>query len=171
MRQTPIISLVVAVADNGVIGSVGDLPWRLPDDLKHFKALTVGHTIVMGRRTFESIGKPLPDRRSIVVTRQLNYEVEGADVVSSVDAAIESARGESELFIIGGRSIYETALPRTDRIHLTRVHGKPAGDVYFPNFNLSQWQVTNEPHHPVDEKHDYAMTFQRWDRVASTKQD
>jgi dihydrofolate reductase len=160
----PRISLVAAVADTGVIGRGGALPWRLPADLKHFKTLTTGGTIVMGRRTFESIGRPLPNRRSVIITRQRDYTQPGALVVHSLDEAIQSAAGESELFIIGGRAIYETALPRADRLYLTRVHGRIEGDVFFPDWNGSDWRLVERRDHPADEKHAYAMTFETYAR-------
>jgi dihydrofolate reductase len=163
------LSLLAAVADNGVIGHKGQLPWRLPADLKHFKSLTVGHTVIMGRKTFESIGKPLPRRRSIVVTHQQRYDAQGAEVAGSIEQALDLARDDDAIFIIGGRSIYEAALPYANRIDLTRVHGHPEGDVQFPELDLSRWQIVESQEHPADEANDYPMTFQTFHRRAATK--
>ena len=127
-----IISIIVAVAENGVIGSDNRLPWRLPDDLKRFKALSLGKPVVMGRRTFESIGRPLPGRTNIVVSRQPGLAIEGAIVAPSLDAALAAAGAVPEVVVIGGADIFRQALPRTDTIHLTRVHARVAGDVLFP---------------------------------------
>ncbi|MBX9632520.1 MAG: dihydrofolate reductase, partial [Burkholderiales bacterium] len=117
----PRVSLIAAVASNGVIGRDGRMPWHLPEDLKRFKALTMGHAIVMGRKTFDSIGRLLPGRRTIIVTRQPNYRVEGAEVVSSIDDAIALARNDDEVFVIGGGEIYAQALPLATRLHLTEI--------------------------------------------------
>jgi dihydrofolate reductase len=162
--RQPCISLVAAVADTGVIGRDGDLPWRLPADLKHFKKLTRGHTIVMGRRTFESIGRPLPERRNIVVTRQTDSAQPGVEVVHSLEDAIELSRGESEVFVIGGRAIYEAALPLANRLYLTRVHGQIEGDVYFPTWQSADWQLIDQHSQPDDKAHAYAMTFETYQR-------
>jgi dihydrofolate reductase len=164
----PTISLLAAVADNGVIGRAGDLPWHLPADLKHFKRLTTDHTIIMGRRTYESIGQPLPRRRSIVVTRQTDYPAEGIEVASSFKAALALVHGEGEVFVIGGRSIYEAALPYADRLYMTWVHGQIEGDVHFPPFDVEQWRVLEQSDHPSDEKHAYAMTFQTLEHITAS---
>ena len=126
------ITLIVAVADNGVIGRDNALPWHLPEDLKRFKRLTMGKPIVMGRKTFESIGKPLPGRQNIVVTRDANYRRDGVTVVHDVDAAVRAAGEAAEIMIIGGAELFRLFLPRATRIHLTRVHGDIAGDVMWP---------------------------------------
>ena len=123
------ITLIVAVADNGVIGRDNALPWHLPDDLKRFKRLTLGKPIVMGRKTFESIGKPLPGRQNIVVTRDANYRREGITVVHGIDDAVRAAGEATELMVIGGAELFRLFLPRATRIHLTRVHADVAGDV------------------------------------------
>lgn len=137
------IALVVAVADNGVIGRAGTLPWHLPADLKRFRQRTVGHHIVMGRRTWASIGRPLPGRTNIVVSRDRTLALPGCIVVHSLDAAIEHARaaGERELFVIGGGELYREALPMADRVYVTRVHATPEGDTFFPELDPADWSV------------------------------
>jgi dihydrofolate reductase len=161
------IAIIVAVAENGVIGSDNRLPWHLPDDLKRFKALSMGKPVVMGRRTFESIGKPLPGRTNIVVSRQPGLAIAGAIVVSSLDAALAIAGDVREVVIIGGAGIFRQALSRTDTIHLTRVHARVAGDVVFPELDPGQWRETAVEHHAADERHQYAFTFVTLQRVAS----
>ncbi|MEX0887507.1 MAG: dihydrofolate reductase [Phycisphaeraceae bacterium] len=159
--------IIVAVADNGVIGREGALPWRLPDDLKRFKALTLGHAVVMGRRTHESIGRPLPGRRNYVLTHQAGWTGEGVERVASLDEAEQRAReaGETTLFVIGGETVYRAALPRAHRLEVTRVHANVEGDARFPPFDASAWRVVNEEHHPADDRHAHAMTFVRYERV------
>lgn len=135
------ITLVAAVAANGVIGREGGLPWRLPGDLARVKQLTMGHVLVMGRRTYDSIGRPLPGRTTVVVTRQPDWRAEGVLVADSVDAALEiAARHDPEVFVFGGGEIYAAALPRADRLVMTWVEQEPAGDTTFPEVDWSQWQ-------------------------------
>jgi dihydrofolate reductase len=162
-----IISIIVAVAENGVIGSDNRLPWRLPDDLKRFKALSLGKPVVMGRRTFESIGRPLPGRTNIIVSRQPGLAIEGAIVAPSLDAAISAAGAVPEVVVIGGADIFRLALPRTDTIHLTRVHGRVAGDVRFPELDPAMWRETAVEHHTADERHQYAFSFVTLQRIAT----
>jgi len=141
----PVIAMIVAVAENRIIGRAGALPWRLSEDMKWFKARTMGRPIVMGRKTWESVPKrPLPGRTNIVVTRQAGYQAEGGVVATSLDAALALAHGEQpeEIMIIGGAELYAQALPITHRIYLTRVHGDVEGDAYFPDLDLSQWTET-----------------------------
>ena len=159
------ISIIVAAARNGVIGSDNRLPWRLPDDLKRFKALSLGKPVVMGRRTFESIGKPLPGRANIVLSRQPGLAVAGATVVSSLDGAVAAAGDVPEIVIIGGAELFRQALPRTDTIHLTRVHASIAGDVVFPELDPGKWRQTAVEHHAADERHLYAFDFVTLQRV------
>lgn len=154
-----LISLVVAAAENNVIGSANKLPWRLPDDLRRFKALTMGKPIVMGRKTFESIGKPLPGRINIVVTRQPELKIEGCVMAPSLDAALEAGATAAEIMIIGGADIYRQILPRTDRIYLTRVHAHVEGDAYFPDIVWEDWIEAESDYHPADEHHGYPFTF------------
>lgn len=160
------LSIIVAVADNGVIGSANQLPWRLPDDMKRFKALSMGKPILMGRKTFDSIGKPLPGRLSIVISRQPGLEIPGCRVVSSVDAAIAAAQPAPEIVIIGGAEIYRQALSRVQTIHLTRVHAVIEGDVMFPKLAEQEWREVAKEYHPADERHAHAFTFSTLERVA-----
>lgn len=147
------------MARNGVIGRDGALPWRLPDDLRRFKALTMGKPILMGRRTWESIGRPLPGRHSIVVSRQPGLAIEGATVVRSLDEAIRAAGNVSEVCIIGGAELYREALPRTDVIHLTRVHASVEADVFLPAIDATEWEVVTRVDCPADERHAYPCSF------------
>jgi dihydrofolate reductase len=137
----PRISLVAAVARNGVIGDAGRLPWHLPEDLKRFKTLTMGHVMIMGRRTHESIGRPLPGRRTIVVSRQAGLDLPGVEVASSLEAAIALAGEVPEIFVVGGGEIYAQALPLAHRLLLTEVEATPTGDAFFPAFDRRQWRV------------------------------
>jgi len=142
---TPRVSLIVAMAKNRVIGHNNTLPWHLPADLKHFKALTMGHHIVMGRKTYESIGKPLPGRTSVVVTRNENYAVPGVLVVNSLPAAIKACSDDEEIFVIGGAEIYRQAITLADRIYLTEIDAEFSGDAHFPEFNRDEWhEVSRE---------------------------
>jgi dihydrofolate reductase len=161
------ISIIVAISENGVIGSDNRLPWHLPEDLKRFKALSLGKPIVMGRRTFESIGRPLPGRTNIVVSRQPGLEIEGTIVARSLDAALAAAGTAPEVVVIGGAEIFRQVLPRTDVIHLTRVHARVAGDVVFPELEPGQWRESAVEHHTADARHQYAFTFVTLQRAAS----
>jgi dihydrofolate reductase len=164
------LSLVAAVARNGVIGRDGALPWRLPRDLARLKRLTTGHCVLMGRRTWESIGRPLPERTNIVITRDARFAPAGAVVAHGVEAAIAEARarGETEAFVLGGEAIYAAALPLADRLYLTRVHADVPGDVRFPSLEAVDarrgWRLVREEHHPADARHAHAFTFQDWER-------
>lgn len=162
-----ILSCIVAVAENGVIGRGNGLPWRLSADLKRFKKLTTGHTLIMGRKTFESIGRPLPDRTSIVLTHDRAYERPGAVVVHSLEEALERCRGEEEVFAIGGAAVFREALPRAQRLYLTRVHADVAGDVRFPDQSLEGWERIAQTALPADEKNEYATTYEVYVRSAS----
>ena len=138
----PAIYLVAAVAANGIIGIQGRLPWHLPGELAHFKKLTMGHPVIMGRRTWESIGKPLPGRENIVVTRAPGYEAPGAHVAASLEAALAFCAGESVAFVIGGGELYETALPLADGLVLTEIRRDYEGDALFPQFDRAAWRET-----------------------------
>ncbi len=153
------IVLVVAVADDGVIGRGGTLPWHLPDDLKLFKAVTMGKPLLMGRRTFESIGRPLPGRRNLVLTRSAGTFPAGVETVTSVDAALALLPEAAELCVIGGATLFAQTLPIARRLYLTEVHGQIAGDVHFPPWNRADWRETERREHPADERHLYAMSF------------
>jgi dihydrofolate reductase len=158
-----VITLIVAAADNGVIGRDNALPWHLPDDLKRFKVLTWAKPIVMGRKTFESIGKPLPGRQNIVISRDPNYRREGVTVVHDPDAAVAAAGGAPEIMVIGGAELFRLFLPRATRIHLTRVHAEVAGDVVWPTLDDTWRLVVSEPH-AADERHASPMTFEVWEK-------
>ena len=152
------ISLIVAASENNVIGVKGDLPWRLSADLKRFKELTMGKPIVMGRKTYESIGRPLPGRHNIVITRQGDYVAEGCTVVPSTQAAIDAAGDVEEVMIIGGSHIYDAFLPYADRIYLTRVHTSLEGDAFLPDLG-DEWVETASESHEANESNDFASTF------------
>ncbi len=139
----------MAMARNRVIGRDNTLPWRLPADLARFKRLTMGHSLVMGRKTYESIGRPLPGRTMLVVTRQRGYAPEGVKVVHSVDEALALAAGDSEVFIGGGADLYAQTLERLDRLYLTRIERAFPGDTLFPEVDLSGWKLIEEEHHPA----------------------
>ena len=158
------ITLIVAVADNGVIGRDNTLPWHLPEDLKRFKRLTMGKPMIMGRKTFESIGKPLPGRRNIVVTRDPNYHREGIEVVHGMAEALAITAGVPEVMVIGGAELFRAALPMAGRIHLTRVHGNIEGDVVWPALDNRQWEVIEQERHEADDRHAHAMTFEVWEK-------
>lgn len=153
------ISLIVAAADNDVIGRAGELPWRLADDLKHFRRITMGKPIIMGRRTFESIGRPLPGRHNIVITRREKYMAAGCTVVASAEAAIAAAGEADELLVIGGAEIYRLFLPLAGRIYMTRVHAEPAGDVRLPSIDWSAWSAAGAERHTADAANDFDYTF------------
>jgi dihydrofolate reductase len=159
------IAIIVAVAQNGVIGADNGLPWRLPDDLKRFKALSLGKPIVMGRRTFDSIGRPLPGRTNIVVSRQPGLAIDGVSVARSLDDALVVAGAAPEIVVIGGAEIFRQALPRTDTIHLTRVHARVDGDVFFPELDPAKWREAAVEHHAADERHLYAFSFVTLQRI------
>jgi dihydrofolate reductase len=148
-------SLVVARARNGVIGRDNRLPWRLPGDLAYFKRVTMGHPIIMGRRTWESIGKALPGRRNIVVSRNPEYRAEGAVVVGSLTEAWRAAGDAEEACVIGGTSLFAEALPQADRIHLTEVEADVPGDTFFPPFERGQWEEREVARQPRDERHEH----------------
>lgn len=154
-----LVSLVVAMDEAGVIGRDNGLPWRLPEDLKRFKALTMGKPILMGRKTFESIGKALPGRQNIVLTRSPSWRHDGVDTVHSLDEALALVSEAEEVAVIGGEEIFKLALPVARRIYLTEVHARVEGDTVFPSFDRSKWQETERSEHRVDERHVYAMTF------------
>lgn len=157
--RRPSITLVVAVASNGVIGRDGQLPWRLPADLAHFKETTMGKPIVMGRRTRESIGRPLPGRDNIVITRQKDYVAEGCRVVHSLPEALRAAGDVEEVMIIGGAGLYEEALPLARRIEMTRVHGEVQGDTRFPWLNTSEWEEVRRVEREADKDNAWALSF------------
>jgi dihydrofolate reductase len=156
-----IVSLLAAVDENRGIGFQGGIPWRLPDDLKQFKALTMGHHLVMGRKTYESIHRPLPGRTIVIVTRNPDYQRDGCLTAHSLEEALELVRqrGETEVFVIGGGEIFEQAVELADRIYLTQVHVKAPADTFFPMLRPEEWGETGEVHHPADDRHEYPFTF------------
>ena len=155
-----IVSLIVAMDEKGGIGIDNRLPWHLSADLKRFKALTMGHHIIMGRKTYESISKPLPGRTNLVVTRDPGYRAAGCLVVHSLDKALQTAkeRGEDEVFITGGHQIFAQSVGIADRIYLTQVHAEVRADVYFPEIDASEWVEQETVYHESDEKNDYPFT-------------
>lgn len=162
------ISIIVAASENGVIGRRGELPWRLSSDLQHFKAVTMGKPIVMGRKTWESIGRPLPGRQNIVITRQDGFAAEGCEVVGSVDAAVAAAGDAEEIMVIGGSEIYALFLSRADRLYLTRVHAEIDGDAFFPDDDESSWILVDDEQHEADDSNEFDYSFQRYERETQT---
>jgi dihydrofolate reductase len=158
------VALVAAVADNGVIGRDGNMPWHLPDDLRHFKAATLGKPVLMGRRTYEAIGRPLPGRRNLVLSRCRGAGMVDVEYIHDLQAARRLAADASELCVIGGAQVYALALPLATRIYLTRVHGVVDGDVYFPLQCWDGWREMERSEHPADARHAYAMSFVRLER-------
>jgi dihydrofolate reductase len=153
------ISIVAAVARNGVIGSGNQLPWRLPDDLRRFKALTLGKPVIMGRRTFESIGRPLPERSNVVISRRVSAPPAGCTLVDSIDAALSLLEAAAEVMVIGGAQIYQQCLGRAHTIHLTRVHAAVEGDALFPELLPGAWRERLIEEHPADARHAHAFSF------------
>jgi len=157
--QTPRLVAVLAMAENGVIGRDNALPWRLPADLRHFKALTLGKPVLMGRRTYESLGRPLPGRHNIVMTRDPCWSADGVTVVGSIDDAVAAAGEASEVMVIGGAEVYRQAWPRLARVELTRVHASPRGDTRLEGVDWSAWQAVSTERHPADERNEYDYSF------------
>jgi dihydrofolate reductase len=153
------LSIIVAVSENNVVGINNRLPWYLPADLKRLKSVTMGHHLIMGRRTFESLGRPLPGRTSVVITRNKNYKAEGAVVVSSLKEALEVVKNDAEPFIFGGGEVFREALPMVNRIHMTRIHQDFDGDTFFPELNESEWKETLREDYEPDEKNKYSYSF------------
>jgi dihydrofolate reductase len=154
-----IISSIAAIAENNAIGKNNQLLWRLPADLKHFKEITTGHTVIMGRKTFESVGKPLPNRRNIVITRSNTLNIEKIEVVHSIEQAIALCNQDEEVFIVGGAEIYQAAMDITNQIYLTVVHANFEADTYFPEIDPMIWEQTAVEKHEADEKNPFAYTF------------
>ncbi len=163
------IVLIAAFAQNRVVGINNALPWHLPEDLKYFKRTTTGKAIIMGRKTYDSIGRPLPNRTNIVISRKSELKIEGVKVVDSLQAAIDLAKevnfinGVEEVMVIGGASIYEEALPKADRLYITHVHAEVAGDAYFPEVDLSQWQEVSRDDYVASESNPYDYSFVVYD--------
>ncbi|NVB43104.1 dihydrofolate reductase [Pseudenhygromyxa sp. WMMC2535] len=163
------VALIAAVSENGVIGRDQDLPWHLPDEFRHFKRTTQGHHVIMGRRTWESQGKPLPKRVNLVVTSRPDFQAPGAQIVRSLAEGLALAReaGDDEAFVIGGTRLYAEALALADRLYLTRVHAEVEGDAHFPAFDRSAWTEVERREHPADERHAHAFTIMVLERRAS----
>lgn len=163
------ISLIVAMAKNRVIGTGNRIPWHLPNELKLFKSLTMGHHIVMGRRTYESINRLLPGRTTVIVTRQRDYKVPGAVVAHSVEKALAACKGDDEIFVIGGADIFRETLPVADRIYLTTVDAEPEGDTFMPELDMSEWRETSAQSFVPDDKHAHAYRFAVYERIRSLR--
>ena len=161
-----VISLIVAASENNVIGKNNQLLWHLPNDLKFFKNTTWGMPVIMGRKTFEAVNKPLPGRFNIVITRQPDWKTEGVIIATDLEDAIKKADSTNckEFFIIGGGEIYKSAIEKADKIYMTRVHADFDGDTFFPVIDESKWQLTHDQNFKADEKHLYPYSFQTWDR-------
>ena len=162
------ITLVVAVSENGVIGRDAGLPWHLPADLRHFKRITLGHPILMGRRTHESIGRPLPGRTNLILSRDPDFFSPGCTVVPNWAQALEAAGDSAELMVIGGEAIYRLALPRADRIYLTRIHARVEGDAHFPDLEPADWREIESRRQAADVANAFDLTFTVLDRARST---
>lgn len=160
-----LISAIVAISENNVIGRDGHLPWHLSADLKRFKAITTGHSIILGRKNYDDISRPLPNRTNYVLSRNAAFEAPGCIVCGSLGDALMAAEsaGETECFIIGGAAIYELAMPKVKKLYLTRVHGTIDGDVFFPSWG-GGWRKVSEERFPADEKNDFETTFETWER-------
>jgi len=160
MTQKQTISLIAALGKNRIIGNENKLLWNIPGDMKHFRGLTSGKSIIMGRKTYESIGRPLPKRKNIIVTRDKNYKVEGCFVVHSLDAALKEA-GPGEVMVIGGAQIYSEFLPRAHKMYLTLIDHEFGGDAKFPKWNDSEWKIVSKENH----KEEFAYSFVNFERV------
>ena len=167
------ISIIAALDERGGIGKDNRLPWHLSADLKRFKTLTMGHHLIVGRKTCQSIGRPLPGRKGIVITRDPRFEAPGYTVAHSLEQALSLARqrGENEAFIAGGAAIYALALPLADRMYLTRVHTIAEADTFFPPFDPAAWKLLQNQRHPADEKNEFDFTVQVWERGAKPSRD
>lgn len=163
----PRLSLIVAMANNRVIGAAGKIPWHLPNELQLFKQVTLGHHIIMGRKTHESIGRLLPGRTTVIVTRQRDYAVPGARIAHDLDQAIAQCAGDTEIFVIGGGELYRAALPQADRVYLTIVDAAPEGDTLMPALDPAQWRLHSTQQYPRDARHAHDYRFEVHDRVAA----
>lgn len=163
------LSLIAARSENNVIGAAGGLPWKLPDEMQQFRAYTLGHAVITGRKNFEAENKPLPHRRNLVLTTQPDWQPpaehqDAVEVFRDLDDALAAVADDVEPFIIGGAEIYRLALPRVDRMVLTTVHATVAGDTFFPDFDPDDWSLTDARHHPADARHEFAFTIRTLDR-------
>lgn len=163
----PRLSLIVAMAKNRVIGADGKIPWHLPNELQLFKSVTLGHHIIMGRKTWESINRLLPGRTTVIVTRRKDYAIAGAKIAHALDEAIALCAGDTEVFVIGGGELYRVALPMADRIYLTVVDAEPEGDTRMPEFDAAQWRMNDVRQYYRDDRHAHDYRFEIHDRVTS----
>lgn len=161
------ISIITAMDNNRLIGKENGLPWKIPADLQFFKKVTMSKPIVMGRKTFESIGRPLPGRKNIIITRDNDYTADGCEVVYSIDQAVSLAGHVDEVMVIGGANIYQQFITQADRLYLTIVHGEFSGDAWFPEIDFSQWQLAEKEDHKADEKNESDYSFEVYDRIKS----
>ncbi|MFC6097048.1 dihydrofolate reductase [Flavobacterium qiangtangense] len=159
------ITMVAAIAENNALGKDNDLLWHLPDDFKRFKQITSGHYIIMGRKTFESFPKPLPNRTHVIITRQKEYHPEGCIVVDSMEKAIEACPKDEAIFIIGGGEIYNLGMDFADSIELTRVHENFEADTFFPEIDKNKWQLISDEYHPADERHKFDFSYQTFTKI------
>lgn len=159
------LSLIVAVDQNNLIGNNNQLPWHLPADLKYFKATTMGYPIIMGRKTFESIGKPLPGRRNLIVTRNTSYKAAGCEVYYDLVSAVTRCVSKKECFVIGGAELFTMALPYSKKLYMTKVHHSFEGDTHFPEIKPNEWQLVSETHHKADEVNKYDYSFLIYSRI------
>jgi dihydrofolate reductase len=157
--------MIVAMADNRAIGKGNELLWHLPDDFKHFKAITMAKPILMGRKTYQSIGRPLPGRKNIVVTRDAAFTADGVLVVNSIDAALDAAKDDAEVMVIGGASFYQQMLPLADRLYVTRVHHRFDADTFFPEIDADQWRLVEQTEHAADERHAFSFSFIEYQKI------
>lgn len=166
-KKNPILSIIVAVAENGVIGKNNEIPWQLPMDMKFFKETTMGHHMVTGRKNYESIGRPLPGRTMVIATRDSEFTAPGSLLADSIEEAIQLAMEleKEEVFIIGGGEIYRQTLHLVDRLYITKIHESFDGDVFFPQINESQWKEVRSQLILADEKHKYSFTFYVYERI------
>jgi dihydrofolate reductase len=164
------LSLLVAASTTGVIGRDNALPWKLSADLRRFRRLTTGHAIIMGRKTYETIGRPLPERTNIVITRQVGFAAPGCEVVATIDAAIAKAQAihgvSDEVFIVGGAEIYRQTLDRADRLYLTQVETDAPGDAYLPPIDLAEWRLVEVSRHAADDRNEHPHTFAIYDKIS-----
>lgn len=167
MPDKPRLSMIVAMARNRVIGAKGKIPWHLPNELQLFKQVTMGHHIIMGRKTYESIGRLLPGRTTVIVTRQTGYSVAGAKIAHTLEQAVALCADDSEIFVIGGGELYRAAMPMADRLYLTVVDAEPDGDTQMPAFNPADWKLQSTKHYSRDERHAHDYRFEVHDRVAA----
>jgi len=161
-----ILSIITAMDDNRLIGKENGLPWKIPADLQFFKKVTMSKPIIMGRKTFESIGRPLPGRKNIIITRDQSFKAEGCDVVFSLESAVEAVSNVDEAMVIGGANIYQQFMPKADRLYLTKVSGEFEGDAWFPEINFSEWDLSEKEDHAADEKNETDYSFQVFERIS-----